>query len=108
MKKTKPLIPDLAALRNLCGKFAPWEHPDAEGRQIRPGLWRKTYNAHLPKGRWLYMPAVLEPSDTRRPLPEIAAMLDKRSLDELCKQATDALGQMRFRAPPLPRGWVAI
>lgn len=49
-------------------------------------------------GRWVYEPPGVQPYDRPRPVEEIVAMLDKRTLDELIEQARNALEQIQCRA----------
>ena len=48
--------------------------------------------------RWFYEGATLQAFDKRSTNQELMALIDKRSIDELHDQATDALQQMTYRA----------
>jgi hypothetical protein len=92
--KAKYEFPSLAGLRDECGDFQPYSDP---GKQI-DNHWRKSYPNSTPKGRWYYVPAVFEPHDTRKPLPEISRLVDHRTLDQLRAQFMDVISQMLNRA----------
>ena len=101
MKKGNQSIPALDALRDMCGEFREWQPRETGWKQIRPGLLRKAYGAGLPKGRWFYIPAVLEARHKRRDVPEIAQLIDTRSITELGEQAhsaTEPRNQLLYRA----------
>lgn len=88
--RAQPALPD-----------PPWE--DAvflpsknEWQRARAGVKRKVYPAR--KGIWVRTPILFDLRDKRRPVQEIAAKVDRRSLDTLRNRATDALNQMLVRA----------
>lgn len=75
-----------------------WLPPfDSAFHQIRPGYLRKLYPSSK-RAKRVYMGAVLEPRAKRRPIVEIAKLVDNRSLVELREQLDDAIKQMLYRA----------
>ena len=70
--KVSSTVPELSELRRWCGKVR--------------------------DGRWVYEGMGLQPYDQRRPVEEIVAQVDTRTLDELFEQARNALEQMQIRA----------
>jgi hypothetical protein len=98
-----------AALRwaeDWCGnvEMRPIGEPSKdEGCLVRPGYWRKTYGTQKHKrsgyfvDHWVYQPKFLTPEEPR-PVEEIQARLDARSLAELETQLNSAFQQILARA----------
>src|SRR5438876_8694795 len=98
MKKAST-VPELAELRPWYGGFVPFNSPPVrEWQQIRPGRQFRKYGSGAPKGRWVYRGAVLQPHNKRRSTHEIAALVDKRSLEELNDLVQDAIKEILARA----------
>jgi hypothetical protein len=73
-----------------------------EGRMIRPGQWRKSYDAQQQNfgffvEHWVYELRFLTPEETR-PVEEIQARMDQRSLSELESDLNAAFQQLLARA----------
>lgn len=95
---SEPEIPSLAELRKWGFGFPLQSQTSTqEWHQVDRGHQRKVYRSHNQEVRWAYMPKVLE-GETLKSIAEIAALKDKRTLEELTEQAEAALKQLLARA----------
>jgi hypothetical protein len=96
--KPKQEIPSLAKLREMgCARPLPSKGSPEQAHQVRPGHWRKVYGRQNQQCRWVYMPIGIQ-EKTLKPMTEIAALADKRTLDELTEHGEEALKQLLYRA----------